>query len=223
VNIEMTFFIIHIAGGILAIPSGFAALFLRKGARAHRLAGNLFAVSMVIMAIGASWLGYIHDDINDVISGFMTIYFVATAWMTARRKDKETGTFEKAALVAVLAGFAATLFFARGPANYIAAAFMGFAAALDLNAILRGGLSRKNRLARHLWRMCLAMFIAVGSFFLGQMQVFPEPIRQMHILSVPVIVVPALMVYWLIRVLYTDWPKKTPKPLHTSPVNLKPT
>jgi hypothetical protein len=33
------------------------------------------------------------------------------------------------------------------------------------------------RVRRHLWRMCFAMFIATGSFFLGQANVLPEPLR----------------------------------------------
>jgi hypothetical protein len=51
-----------------------------------------------------------------------------------------------------------------------------------------------------LWRMCLALFIATGSFFLGQAQVFPAPIRDSGLLAVPVFAVLAAMLYWLWRV-----------------------
>ena len=44
---------------------------------------------------------------------------------------------------------------------------------LDLNAILRAKLTPAQRIARHLWRMCFAFFIATGSFFLGQQDVLP--------------------------------------------------
>ena len=56
------------------------------------------------------------------------------------------------------------------------------------------------RLRRHLWRMCAALFIATGSFFLGQAQVFPAPIRDSGLLPVPVLVVLGAMLYWLWRV-----------------------
>ena len=33
------------------------------------------------------------------------------------------------------------------------------------------------RLARYLWRMCFGLFIASGSFFLGQMKFLPQSLR----------------------------------------------
>jgi hypothetical protein len=64
-----------------------------------------------------------------------------------------------------------------------------------------GGVPRfaRARLARHLWRMCAAMFIATGSLFLGQPQVFPKSIRP--VLSIPVLLVVLTLIYWLVRVL----------------------
>lgn len=47
------------------------------------------------------------------------------------------------------------------------------AAAGDLKLILRRRISGPARLARHLWRMCFSLFLASGSLFLGQPQVFP--------------------------------------------------
>src|SRR5688572_14274691 len=40
------------------------------------------------------------------------------------------------------------------------------------------------RVARHLWRMCFALFVATGSFFLGQMKFIPEPVRIVPLLLV---------------------------------------
>jgi hypothetical protein len=60
--------------------------------------------------------------------------------------------------------------------------------------------------------MSLALFIAAGSLFLGQMQVFPEPIRRIEILAAPVLVVLATMAYWLVRILSTAWRPRTASP-----------
>ena len=49
------------------------------------------------------------------------------------------------------------------------------------------------------WRMSLAMFIATASLFLGQAKVFPKPIRLMPLLSIPVLLVLVVMLYWLVR------------------------
>jgi len=59
---------------------------------------------------------------------------------------------------------------------------------------------RPRRLARHLWRMCFAMFVATGSFFLGQAKVFPEPIRIFPLLALLVVATLVVSFYWLWRV-----------------------
>ena len=85
-------------------------------------------------------------------------------------------------------------------ALYLATAVAALAAALDLNMILRGGLSGAARVARHLWRMCVALFIATGSFFLGQQQVFPAALRGSPILLLLALAPLAVMIFWLLRV-----------------------
>ena len=40
---------VHIAGGMTALASGFTAILARKGSRLHRAAGNLFFASMLAM------------------------------------------------------------------------------------------------------------------------------------------------------------------------------
>jgi hypothetical protein len=212
----------HIGGGSLAILSGFAALFSGKGSYVHRAAGRVFSVSMIVMAMGASYLGYAHADVSDVITGVTTTYLIATAWMAVKRRDGQIGFFEPAAFLIALGGVAANSWFAYLAANsetgllygfpakgyYIVSAILGLAAVLDLSMLLRRGLSGTERIARHLWRMCLALFIAVGSLFLGQMQIFPEAIRHIEILATPVVLALAMMAYWIIRVLFTGWYRK---------------
>ena len=48
--------------------------------------------------------------------------------------------------------------------------------------------------------MSFALFIAALSFFIGQAQVFPKPVRIMPLLALPVLAVLVTMVYWLWRV-----------------------
>lgn len=75
------------------------------------------------------------------------------------------------------------------------------AAVLDMRMIRSKGLKGASRLARHLWRMSFALFIAALSFFLGQADEFPEAIRIFPLLALPVLAVQITMVYWLWRVL----------------------
>lgn len=206
--------ILHIAAGTAGLLSGLAALLLRKGSGGHRAAGKIFVVSMAIMAANASVLGYLRQEWNDVLGGITTIYFVATAWMTLRRKAGETGRFEIIAFLVAIAGSAGNIALALEASNseqgllygfpagfyYFFAGLITVFAAGDLRLILRGGITGAQRIARHLWRMCYAVFIATGSLFLGQMQVFPEFIRETNILFVLAFLPLALMGYWLLRV-----------------------
>lgn len=70
--------------------------------------------------------------------------------------------------------------------------------------ILRGGLHGVQRIARHLWRMCVALLIAMFSFFLGQQQLLPESVRGSFWPFVPEILVLGLMIFWLCRVFFTN-------------------
>ena len=69
----------------------------------------------------------------------------------------------------------------------------------DLNVVLRKTLTPAQRLSRHLWRMCVAFFIATGSFFLGQQDVLPAAIRGSPLLFVPAFAPFAVMLFWLVR------------------------
>jgi hypothetical protein len=49
--------------------------------------------------------------------------------------------------------------------------------------------------------MGFAMFVATGSFFLGQADEIPEPLRIYPLLALPVITVVLFTPVWLVRVL----------------------
>lgn len=188
----------HIAGGSLALVAGAVALALRKGSRRHALAGTLFFAAMLAMAaIGALVSPLLVAPPGDPrwfdsLAGCFTLYLVATGWATVRRRPGTTGRFEVfAALYACVAATAAIGFAVQaagrpggtlagyGPEGYgIFAALFALAACLDLSAIRRGGVAGIPRLARHLWRMCAALFIAAGSFFFGQQQVMPDFVQE---------------------------------------------
>jgi hypothetical protein len=70
--------------------------------------------------------------------------------------------------------------------------------------IMRFGLPRGGpRLARHLWRMCFALFIAAGSFFSIRERVakiLPEPLTTAPMRMLPILLIFGAMFYWLWRV-----------------------
>jgi len=70
----------------------------------------------------------------------------------------------------------------------------------DIRMLRTGVLPGSRRIARHLWRMTFALFIASMSFFIGQAKVIPEPLRIRPLLALPVLAVLITMFYWLWRV-----------------------
>jgi hypothetical protein len=46
------------------------------------------------------------------------------------------------------------------------------------------------------------MYLATSAFFLGQAKLLPEPMRNLALLAIPVVLVLLAMVYWLVRVLW---------------------
>jgi uncharacterized membrane protein len=208
---------LHIGGGLLGIGSGFAALLLRKGARAHAAAGQVFVASMLVMAVIGAVVSPLLPQRANVVPALLTIYLVVTGWRSTRDRSGEAGAVEIGGLVFALCIVAAGLTFALDAAmsptglldaepssTYIAfTAFPVLAAVLDVSVIVRGRISRPHRIARHIWRMSFALFIAAGSLFLGQPKVFPAPLRGAPIMFVPELAVLGLMLFWLARVFVT--------------------
>jgi hypothetical protein len=209
---------LHICAATITVPSGSAALFFRKGSRRHRAAGNVFFISMLIMSASGAYMGFMKQQAINVVVGVLTFYLVATAWVVVKRKEGETGLLEFAALLLALAVGAAGLIFGSEAANsatglkdgfpavayFVFGSVALFSAAGDVRMFLRGGVSGRQRIARHLWRMCFALLIAALSLFLGKQQHFPEAIRKSHLLNVPIILIAASMIFWLARVLFSS-------------------
>jgi uncharacterized membrane protein len=209
---------LHIAAGVMGLLSGTAAMVFRKGSRRHGLAGDVFVVSMLTMAACAVWLAILKHQPGNVVGGVFTFYLVATAWMTARRRDGSTSLFDWAALMIPLLG--GTILWISGvelARSHVTATdgvpvgirfFMGsvmlLAAAGDLRMMVGGAVTGGRRIVRHLWRMCFGLFIATGSFFLGQQQVFPVFVRGSNVLFLLAILPLVLMIFWLIRVRFKN-------------------
>jgi uncharacterized membrane protein len=205
---------LHIGGGIAGILSGTAAAVFRKGGRLHRLAGDVFVVSMLTMAGFGAVMATLLLQWSNVMGGAFTLYLVGSAWMTARRRNGGVGGFEVGAMLVGLCIAAGALVVAWVGAHrpdgmidgnpwqpaVVFAVVATLAVAMDLRVILQGGISGVARIARHLWRMCLGLFIAAGSFFLGQQQVMPAFIQGSALLYVPAVAPLLLLIFWLVRV-----------------------
>lgn len=177
----------HVAAGGVGLAAGFVALYSAKGAPLHRRSGMAFVVAMLTMCSFGTLMAITRGvaPATNVPAAVLTAYLVITALLTVRPPANARGLD-----VGLMPAFPFLLFGTVGT----------LASVLDLRMIRSGGLKGSKRIARHLWRMSFALFIAALSFFIGQAQVFPEPVRIRPLLALPVLAVLVTMFYWLWRV-----------------------
>jgi hypothetical protein len=206
--------LLHIASGTLGMLSGFVTVFLRKGSRRHGLAGNVFVVTMMSLGATGVYLASMKHQPGNILGGALTFYLVTTAWLTARRRDGKPGILDWGALpvVSVIAAVEVTLGLEAAtsptglkydypPWPYFIFGFIALLAAVgDIRMLVRGGIAGTQRLARHLWRMCFALFIAAASIFLARQQLFPAILQRTGVLVFLSVLPLLLMIFWLFRV-----------------------
>ena len=207
---------IHITAGLLALAAGAVALAATKGSRLHRRSGMVFVAAMLVMTSSAAVIAaFLIPNRVNVVAAILTFYLVCTSLLTVRRPVAAIrsiiAAFGLVALVTGLHAIGLALEALADPGGLVdkipAGPLFMFAtvgligAGLDARLLWAGRIAGAHRLARHLWRMTFAMWIATTSFFLGQATLFPEPVRKSGLLAIPVLLVTLLLVYWLARVL----------------------
>lgn len=205
----------HFAAGLVSIVAGAIALAATKGGRLHKQGGLVFTSAMVALGLSAAGIGTYENSPGQVFAGLVAAYFVISAMTTVRPIAKIGPRLDIALMVLALASAAAMLYAGvtewldpavkvigrpRVGPPLIGGSVILLAAIGDLRAIRAGGLRGAPRLARHLWRMCFGLFVATGSFFLGQMKFIPEPVRIVPLLLVLAFAPIAFLIYWMWRV-----------------------
>jgi len=215
----MTALAVHIIAGGLGIIFGFIALYAVKGAKLHRKSGMLFVYTLTTMALMGATMAAVwgRQPASNIPVGLLTAYLVITGLTTVRPPSAGSRWLDLGLVLVVLSvclvffRFGVVAFESpKGRLNGIPFApffIFGSIALLssvgDLRLIRSGGVQAIRgapRLVRHLWRMCTALLIAAFSFFLGQAQVIPKPIRIPALLAIPPLAVFVAMLYWLWRV-----------------------
>src|SRR5262249_18548776 len=192
---------------------------------------DIFVVSMIILAVAAVYLAILKHQTGNIIGGVKTFYFVTTAWVNAKRRDGGKSNFGWVGLAfwpelgafLLINGFKV----ASSPTKvkdgvpvgmfFFIGAIALLSAAGDLRMLVRG-VTGTQRLVRHLWRMCFALFIASGSFFLGpanrplrllrsvglNQHVFTAVFGKVAVLLFLAVLPLILMIFWMIRVRFTN-------------------
>jgi uncharacterized membrane protein len=203
----------HVVAGMAAITTGYVAMVTAKGGPAHRRYGRWFVYAMLVMGLVGASIATFERKPSSVFGGLTAAYMVTTALLTVRGPTVVSRRVEMGAMLFALATGAIGLVSAISALSHGVRVREGVPVAMsvfmscvvlacglgDVRVLMVGGLRGSARLVRHLWRMCFAMFIATGSFFLGQAKVIPKPLRVMPLLAIPALAPLVLMLYWLLR------------------------
>lgn len=209
------FLVLHVGAGALGLFSGYVALYSAKGASLHRKSGRVFVYVMLTMAVSGLLIAALRDKAPavNVPAALLTAYLVVTSLTTVKPPTRGGKWLHVGGLVLALSlslinlklgaeaiadggtrkGIPAFPFF-----MFAAAALLGSVG--DVRILKSGALRGPYRLARHLWRMCFALFIGALSFFIGQADVIPKPLRILPMLALPVVAVLFTMIYWMWRI-----------------------
>ena len=222
----MTLLPVHVVAGGVAMVLGAIALLVSKGGTLHRRSGLLFVVAMLTMGISGSILASRHSLTNtNVLGGFVAVYFVATALTTVRPVALWTSRLNAAMLVVGIAFVAMEIGFGSMAVAssttipgcswcrtldgvpffmlFFLATITALAVIGDIRLMRSRTLGTGSKLARHLWRMCFALFIAVGSFFsipARVARILPQAFATPAMRTLPIALVLVAMFYWLWRV-----------------------
>jgi uncharacterized membrane protein len=204
--------LVHVLAGAGAVVTGYLALYFVKGSTLHRRLGGWFVYAMVAMGTLAIPVA-LYEGKTTWTGGVLSAYFVVTGLTTvlpaaAGRRDLLLGGILVGGSLGALGFYGGLDRLIRGPflLEGVPAPmplFLGsvvlLAVAGDARVLRRGPLHGRQRLVRHLWRMCFALWIAAGSFFIGQARTFPEALRNPLVMFVPPLIPLLAMAWWAWR------------------------
>jgi hypothetical protein len=208
---------IHIAAAALGLVAGGVALAVAKGGLIHRRSGMVFTYAIVAMCATATVAAIVKGQAVNVMAALMTTYLVLTGLMTVRprapgSRRRDVGLMLMAlalGLATISAGLVAIAspsgkVFGYPPFPFFLFGVLGLSGGAGDFRMIRSAARRgAPRLARHLWRMCMALFITAASFFSIRARVaaiFPEALASPLARTLPVLLVLGTMCYWLWRI-----------------------
>lgn len=212
---EIVVWIIHTPAGTIGLVAAGVALFASKGTDLHRKAGTYFTVSMLIMLISGFVAAVLKQSTDDMFLSAVVMYTVFTAWLTAHRKNNDTGYLEYAALIWIIVVAITALFLNSGwadvnlPNAYLYwAVFAIFCAIGDVRNLYRSGLSGTQRVIRHVWRIGFSLIWAALGFTDKIVKILGSNAKEMpeeqviYIVAPPTMLILIVILYWIINILF---------------------
>jgi len=201
--------LIHVLAGALGLLTGYIALAVTKGAPLHRKAGMVFVYVMVTMSITGGLVSAgrgVAPAIN-IPTALLAFYLVITGMTSVGSPAGWSRRFDVAAMMFGFAtAFVCAIFIVVSLAQGGAAAGMAsplvmfggvaLAGAIGDRRVIRdGALKGAPRLMRHLWRMCVALFVSSIAFYLGPDRL-PEALQIPALRAAGVLLPLTAIAYW---------------------------
>ena len=205
----------HLLAGTIGLVAGCVALYSFKGGALHKRSGVVFTSAMLAVATSGIVMASLKAQRFNLIGGLITFYMVMTAIITIRRTTEAIRWYDIGLMIVGLGtavlGVVVGLEAARSASGRIdglppAPAFLfAMVAALAVIGDVRLMLTdmRRQRIARHLWRMCFALFSAAGSFFPAQLPKLIPSLRGSALVIIPVVGFLFAMFFWMARVRFS--------------------
>lgn len=204
---------VHITLGTIGLIFGFIAALSKKGSLIHRVGGVGFLVFMGVSVLLGVSVAVLKPERITVIGGAYALYLMLTGWLSVKEKTKSMLISEHALIItgalicgcSIFFGFEA-VFSSDGlrdgfPAEpylfFGAMAFITFVT--DMRWYGCDQIIVRQRLTRHLCRMCGAMLIVEASVFLGQSDAFPVSLQRIELLVTPLIIITIVMIGSMLR------------------------
>src|ERR1043165_1957242 len=159
-----TLVVIHVIAAVIGLLSGYLSMLLRKGSNLHRVAGDIFTISMLIMSSTAVFIAaFMHPIMINVVAGLLTIYLITTGWRPGRKREITPARADSAAMAfGFFVGALGWTFGIRSvltheslrtripsPIYFVFGTIALLLAVGDVRMRMRGGVAGAQRVARH--------------------------------------------------------------------------
>lgn len=193
------FLIVHIIAGSTGLLSGTFVMLTRKGDKRHRLAGKIFAWSMLVSSVFALLITAFRPKPFLTVIALFTIYMTLSGWLAIRSKERESHK-----TLAILGWMLAITFGTMGSFKLIDGD--SFGVALIVFAFVCAGFARSDyRFASrqqrkstqlHLQRMSGAYISSATAFLVVNAGHFGSGIPALVFWLLPTLMITPLIVRW---------------------------
>ncbi len=210
----LSILLIHILAGAIALLTGYAVAFIKKGQLAHKYLGRTYVAAMLSLGLSGTYIAVFRQVPISILNGLVLCYLVLSSLNTIWQSPGKTNYFDKLLFIFVSFIILGFVWYGYQASHAVGGKLGGFGIEAfavfgsmmvcfwigDYLNLKQGGSRGKNRLIRHLWRMYFPLMMSTAAFFFGQSRHLPEAVQRIEFLLVPLLLVIFTAVFWVVKV-----------------------